>query len=50
MKHFSTDELRTLEMLEIKGGNGNNDDVIQNQCPNNVLGCACSIEVPTNPR
>lgn len=47
MNDFSKDELKALDMLEIKGGNGPSDHVIQNQCTNSVAGCACSMEQPT---
>jgi hypothetical protein len=39
------DELNELDMLEVKGGAGASD-VIQNQCPNNVAGCACNLQLP----
>ncbi len=43
---FSIDEMSQLEALDIKGGLNASDfasDVIQNQCPNNVAGCACDL-------
>lgn len=42
---FNMDELNELEMLEVKGGI-DAQDVIQNQCVNQVAGCACSITIP----
>ena len=42
---FNMDELNELEMLEVKGG-AEAQDVIQNQCVNEVVGCACSITLP----
>lgn len=42
---FSMEEMSQLEVLDIKGGKYD-ADVIQNQCPNNVAGCACNIENP----
>lgn len=41
---FSIDEMSQLEALDIKGGL-NAVDAIQNQCPNNVAGCACDLPV-----
>ena len=38
---FSAQELTLLEALEVRGGL-KEADTIQNQCPNNVAGCACS--------
>ena len=45
---FNQEELNELEMLEVKGG-VNSCDTIQNQCPNYVAGCGCSIIAPDEP-
>lgn len=39
---FTEDELNLMELMEVKGGLASSR-TIQNQCPNNVAGCACSI-------
>lgn len=39
---FSASELTVLEALEVRGGQSELQ-TIQNQCPNNVTGCACTV-------
>lgn len=39
---FSDKELTILEALEVRGGQSD-AQTIQNQCPNNVAGCGCTI-------
>ncbi|MDN4755000.1 hypothetical protein QYZ87_10830 [Porphyromonadaceae bacterium W3.11] len=46
MNTFSLEELNSLDLIEIKGGMGSADyETIQNQCPNEVAGCACTIKI-----
>ncbi len=42
---FKPEELRELEMLEIKGGTAEDAETSQYQCSNNVAGCACTVVV-----
>lgn len=39
---FSAQELTVLEALEVRGGQAE-AQTIQNQCPNNATGCACTV-------
>ena len=39
---FSAKELSVLEALEVRGGQAE-AQTIQNQCPNNATGCACTV-------
>lgn len=42
--YFSMEDLKELEQLEIRGGQGSGD-VIQISCTNGVVGCAgCSVD------
>lgn len=46
---FSASELSVLEALEVRGGQSELQ-AIQNQCPNNVTGCACTVVLkPSTP-
>lgn len=42
LKLFSIEDMSVLEALNVKGGMAELETV-QQACPNNVAGCACSI-------